>query len=454
MISSPVEHWEPYAPNAEQPWNLARVVRLHRRSGFGVTAAVAERDVADGHDAAIARVLNGTGPPRAETIDLMQRLVDGAVTTANLPRLQAVWIYRMLFGTHPLAERMTLFWHNWFATSAAKVQKLMAMQVQNETMRRLGRGPFRLLLDAMMRDTALLEWLDARENTKDRPNENLARELFELFTIGVGNYTEADVRETARALTGWGAKGSPPAEDPTVHDDGPKTVLGKSGRFRMPDVLEIALAHPALAPRLADRLIAHFMGEAVVSDAARASLASYLASHDLDVGRAIEVILRSNAFFSDANAHACVVGPVEFLVGSVKPLGLGPASVSTLEIARRLPRVGQDLFLPPNVAGWPLGRASLSTQSMAARINFASDLVDGRILKTDAPLDLGASFPGVAMKSPKDVTVALTRALRGEDPSGEEAAWLAASGAVAGDGAAAMRRAASLVFSSPWSQVS
>ena len=197
--------WAPYRPTADVPWNLARAWTLRRRAGFAATWRELERDVADGPGPAVDRVLSGEcrseGVP-ADFDRLADLIGDGAAGSSDARRLQAWWLYRAMFTPHPLLERMTLMWHDHFATSQLKVDDVAAMRRQNETFRRLALGPFGDLLRAMLRDRALLVWLDAPSNRKGKPNENLARELMELFTLGVGHYSEADVKEAARALTG------------------------------------------------------------------------------------------------------------------------------------------------------------------------------------------------------------------------------------------------------------
>src|SRR6516165_12348775 len=198
--------WAPYKPDDGAPWGLRRVVHLHRRAGFAATWGEIQRDLKDGPGATIDRVLAGKsateGVPEqfVKTADL---LGESAGPSGDPARLKAWWVYRMLFSPDPLAERLTLMWHNHFATSNLKVENLTAMRRQNEIFRKLGRGPFGELLKAVVHDPAMLVWLDAPSNRKGHPNENLARELMELFTLGVGHYTERDVQDAARALTGW-----------------------------------------------------------------------------------------------------------------------------------------------------------------------------------------------------------------------------------------------------------
>ena len=157
-------------------------------------------------------------------------LGDAAVSSNESGRLKAWWFYRMLFGPDPLGEKLALMWHNHFSTSIAKVQDLAAMRKQNETFRRLARTPFGELLNASVRESALLVYLDASANRKGHPNENLGRELMELFTLGVGNCSEEDVKEAARCLTGWTTEDGKFSEVPAKHDDG-EIILGKEGKW-------------------------------------------------------------------------------------------------------------------------------------------------------------------------------------------------------------------------------
>src|SRR5262245_15071617 len=313
------EAWAPYSPSAAEPWNLRRVVHLHRRAGFGATWSEIERDLAAGPAAAQARLLEGKrteGVPE-DFAHKAELLADAATATNDAARLKSWWLWRMLFTPDPLGERLTLAWHNHFATSQLKVMDVAAMHTQNVIFRRLARAPFGELLGAVVHDPALLRWLDAQSNRAEHPNENLARELMELFTLGVGNYGERDVKEAARALTGWyvTADGRFYASD-EHHDAGTKTILGKSGSFRGDDLVALLLQQPAVARRLAGRLCELFLREELRSDAALESLAAELRAHSLDIGHGVALVLRSRLFFSEANLGGVVLGPAQFLVGA------------------------------------------------------------------------------------------------------------------------------------------
>ena len=387
--------WAPYRPSDETPWDWARAWTLRRRAGFAATWRELERDVADGPEQALDRVLAGTcrtdGVP-ADFDGTAALLGAGAAGSADARRLRAWWFYRMLATPDPLRERVTLMSHDHFATSQLKVNDVAAMHAQNETFRRLGLGPFGDLLRAMLRDPALLVWLDAPTNRKGHPNENLARELMELFTLGVGHYAEPDVREAARALTGRSVTRGRFQIRPEDHDDGEKTILSRTGRFDGDGLADLLLDRPEVADRLAWRLCATFMGEGVADASALGTLAGHLRADGLHVGRGIATILRSDLFFSARNLHARVADPVGFVVGSARALERFDPPPSTLLLAEWSARLGQDLFHPPSVGGWPGGRAWLSGRSVVARANFAAALAEGR-LNTDAtPPDLAALF--------------------------------------------------------------
>jgi uncharacterized protein (DUF1800 family) len=279
-------------------------------------------------------------------------------------------------------------WHNHFATSNLKVNDLRLMKQQNDTLRRHSLSPFGEMLAAMVRDPALLEWLDAPTNRAGQPNENLARELMELFTLGIGNYTEADVKEAARALTGWTVRQGEFRRLDAIHDGGEKTILGRTGNFDGDDLVGILLEQPAVADRLAWRLTNEFFGEGVVDDAALNELADGLWAHDLDIRWAVETILRSQLFFSEANIGSRVCDPVTFLIAPLRAIECWYDPPSTLILAEWIGRLGQDLFSPPNVGGWPGGRSWLSTRTVVARANYAAALAEGRLANPVRPPDL------------------------------------------------------------------
>jgi uncharacterized protein (DUF1800 family) len=415
----PADHWAAYTPDDKAPWNLRRVVHLHRRAGFAATWNEIQRDLKDGPRTSIDRVLTGKtamqGVPEnfADTANL---LGESAASSRDPARLKAWWVYRMMFGPDPLTERLALMWHNHFATSNLKVENLTAMRGQNEVFRTLGRKPFSELLNAVVRAPATLVWLDAPANRKGQPNENLARELMELFSMGIGNYTEADVKEAARALTGWTVTDDAFAENGKAHDDGEKTILGKKGKWKGADLVKFVLEHPATEKRIAGRICELFLGEKSRKSADIEGLAKGLREHDLDTAWGVETVLRSQVFFAEENIGNRVLGPVEYVIGAARALELFDPPSSTLVLGEWCGRLGQDLFYPPNVGGWPSGRSWLTTRAVVGRANYAAALVDGVLVGRPGPMDAVV----LAKKHGQDDIVAFyTRLLFGIEPTEE-----------------------------------
>ena len=449
--------WSPYTASPSAPWNLARAWTLRRRAGFAATWPELERDLSGSPAAAVDRVLSGqcrsSGVP-ADFNTTAALLGDAASGSSDPRRLEAWWLYRALFTPDPLGERLALAWHDHFATSQVKVDDVAAMRAQNDTFKQLGRGPFGDLLRAMLHDPALLIWLDAPTNRKGKPNENFARELMELFTLGVGCFTENDVKECARALTGLTVVQGHFHVKTSDHDDGEKTILRKTAHFDAEQLAAHLLAQPAVADRLAWRLCTTFLGEGVADESAQAALAEQLRRDDLHVGRAVETILRSTLFFADKNLHTRVADPVGFVVGSVRALELFAPPPSTLLLAEWTARLGQDLFFPPNVGGWPGGRRWLSGRGIVARANFAAALGLGRLGVDATPPDLAAL--AVRRGRCKDGAESLSfmgDLLNGRrlDPALAESLWQAVAGT--GSDSERFNRAVALLLSRPESQL-
>ena len=418
----PESLWAAYAPDDKQPWDLKRVVHLHRRAAFAGTWAELHRDLKGGPERAVTRLLTGTGNLHtAKEFDATAGLLyDAAVTQGEIGRLKAGWFYRLLFGPHPLHEKLTLLWHDHFATANAKVDDAGLMRRQNDTLRTHATGTFVALLNASVREPALLLYLDAQTNRKGHANENLGRELMELFTLGVGNYTEADVKEAARALTGWSVDDGKFVEIAERHDDGEKTVLGTKGEFTGTTLVDLLLKQPGVADRIATKLIRLFFGDTGVSADAAKALAAGLRERELDVSWAVETVLRSRLFFADANVRTRVLSPVEYVVGSARVLELFDPAPSTLAMADWSARMGQDVFDPPNVGGWPVGRKWVHSRSLIARSNYVTALVtgpnSGRSVAYDPAAQAKTHGFGTA---PADVLTFHHRLLFGTDPTAD-----------------------------------
>ena len=368
--------WAIYTPNAADPWDRKKAGHLFRRAGFGATASELSRAVADGPEDTISRLLKG-GKPDADfeaTSKFMATLTSLPDSSPGI-RLAAWWLYRILHNPHPLREKLALFWHNHFATSVAKVLKARLMKAQYDLLYAHALGDFRKLLREITVDPAMLVWLDAKDSKKGRPNENYARELMELFSLGIGNYTEADIREAAKAFTGYDVKGDNHTFDPKQHDDGIKKVLGKSGKFKADDIVNICLAQAACPKFIARKLYRFLVSETAEPTAELiVPLAAQYRESGFNTEKLVETILRSRHFFSNAAYRQRVKAPVEFAVGIVRGLD---GNVGPMGLAEALEPLGQMLFAPPSVKGWDGGPTWLNAQTLLFRQNLALTLTSG-----------------------------------------------------------------------------
>jgi uncharacterized protein (DUF1800 family) len=376
----PAEAWAPYQPDRAHPWDLASVSHLHRRAGFAAPWTVLQRDLRDGPAASIDRLLegepqSGDGTPARQFAPLMEAMAAELAPSADLAGLQAIWLYRMIFTPHPLQERMTLFWHNHFATSITKVQSAALMQRQNNLLRSQSLGDFRELLQAVGKDPAMLIWLDSTINRKARPNENYARELMELFSLGRGHYSEKDVQEAARAFTGWFVVRDEFQVVPRQHDDGLKTVLGRTGTWTGEDIPGILLGQPACAEWICRKLFRHFVSESQSpSERLIAPLALAFRAANYQIKVPVAMILRSRIFFDPA-VRRRVKSPVDFAVGTIRALEILKPTVEAASLAEACVRMGQSLYAPPSVAGWEVGPAWINSTTTLARTNLALGLL-------------------------------------------------------------------------------
>jgi uncharacterized protein (DUF1800 family) len=275
----------------------------------------------------------------------------------------------MLYTPHPTREKLTLFWHNHFATSNSKVNNAGYMLGQYRLMHRHALGSFRTLLQEMSRDPAMMVWLDTGLSKKGMPNENYARELMELFSLGIGHYTEKDIREAARAFTGWELKGDTPVFDTRQHDAGEKTFLGRTGNWKGEDIVRICLEQPACAPFVVGKLWRFLVSETTApTPELIAPLVEQFRKSGYDFGALVKTVLRSNLFFSPLAYRARVKPPVDFALGIVRGL---EGRIGTTALAQALAGLGQDVFYPPSVKGWDGGPAWLNGQTLLFRQNLA-----------------------------------------------------------------------------------
>ncbi len=396
---------------------------LLRRAGFGADPAVIKAAAAAGPDATTETLLHPERVP--ENLEDDKTL---ASLTSLLPEtknggtpVQAVrmwWVHRMIASARPLQEKMVLFWHGHFTSKDGGMQGDLLYR-QNQLFRANALGSFRTLTLAVSRDPEMLRYLNGNQNYKAHPNENYGRELMELYTCGIGNYTEDDVKAAARAFSGWNMRGGEFHFNPNQHDNDPKTFLGKTGNWNGDDIVDILVAHPGTAKRLCTQLWEFFAYPDPEPPVLAALTETYFAS-GYDVRAVMSRILRSKAFYSDKARFAVIKSPAQYVVGSVKLLGLSqavelslsditpanemayqpaattmpaapapaapPAPAVTapqaagrkLAVLAGLPgamrSMGQDLLAPPTVKGWDGGTAWINTSTLLARINFANAL--------------------------------------------------------------------------------
>jgi uncharacterized protein (DUF1800 family) len=387
--------WARYQSTPDDPWDIRKVAHLHRRAGFGATRAELFRDLAAGPDASVERMFHPLERAIEET-EAIDGLRQTARTSSNIDLLKVCWLNRILQGPDPLREKLTLFWHGHFATSDKKVESVALMDRQNETLRTHALGSFAALLDAIIADPAMLIWLDGGSSKKGSPNENFAREFLELFTLGAGRYAEGDVREAARAFTGWvrqesrgGFQATPNfIREPAQVDDGTKTLLGQTGRWQSADIVRIVLERPDAAVFLARKLYRFFVSEASPPAAdVIEPLANEIKSRGFAIGPVVETILRSRHFYSRSVYRQRIKSPVEFSAGLVRILEVPRSALNPLALSAACDLQGQELFAPPNVAGWIGGPAWINSATLLERTNWAADVVWGRAENGIAPFD-------------------------------------------------------------------
>lgn len=338
---------------------------LLRRAGFGTTLQEQRyyRDL--GFDGTLNELLN----PESVKDDVLEKNIENQnYDFTDLGDLKRWWIYRMMFTHRPLIEKLALFWHGHFATSnAGKVNNPYLMYQQNMTFRSLGMGRFEDLLLAVSKDPAMIIWLDNRDNRKAKPNENFAREVMELFTMGIGNYTEQDIKEAARAFTGWAAPNGF-YFNKKHHDFGQKNFLGQTGNFGGEDIVKILAQRPETARFLCRKLIAFFC-----MDNPEDSFVQKIANCYLESGQNIKSVLKkifgSNEFRSEKSYHCKIKSPAEFVIGTMKILHVEKLDGDLPSV---MARMGQNLFEPPSVKGWDGGMAWIATDTLMERFNFAN----------------------------------------------------------------------------------
>jgi uncharacterized protein (DUF1800 family) len=349
-----------------------RAAHLLRRAGFGGTPAEIESFAALEYKDAVEKLL--TFKYDGNLAYNLERKLQESDYMATLMDLGYWWILTMLRTRQPLQEKMTLFWHGHFTTSFTKVNRPVPLLNQNQLYRENALGNFGELVLKVSQDPAMIEYLDGQVNRKAKPNENYARELLELFTIGIGHYTEQDIREAARAFTGWSYQGRAFYFNKNQHDTGQKTFMGKTGNFDGGDIINIVLERKETARHIAGKLWS-FFGYPDPEPELLNRLTDVFYNSKYDTKQLVRAIFLAPEFLSEKAYRALVKSPVELTVGAIRQLGnTGIESQS----ARALAAMGQTLFAPPTVKGWDGQLAWISSSQLFERINISNSLVVSR----------------------------------------------------------------------------
>ena len=372
--------------------DIALMAHLMRRAGFGASRDELEGLAERGYANVVEDLLH-PGEANAMPNDVIRRYHSEMAEMRELNSAGAYWMYRMVTTQNQLEEKLALFWHGLFATGYSKLNQASALVNQIDTFRRHSLGSFQAMLVELSKDPAMIIWLDNHDNHKDNINENYGRELLELFAMGVGNYTEEDIKECARAFTGWTLGNaeymSTRASRDSIwpysrinwhfnyrdydHDDGEKTFLGHTGNFNGEDIIAIIVEQEATARFISTRLFQYFAADEV-SPAGEAVIGEMMRSY-FDSGHEIRSVLRtlfnSDYFKSEEARFARVKGPVELVVGAVRMAGTyREPTFGADQLARHTMYMGQGIFQPPSVEGWHEGAEWIDSGALVERVNF------------------------------------------------------------------------------------
>ena len=375
---------------------LALMAHLMRRAGFGATREELERCVAQGYDATVEELIDPPDGTPAGNIALYLRYMPNSLLPGGVPLPgQANWMYNMITTQRPLEEKMALFWHQVFATGNSKLDNCDQMLEQLVMFREYGTGNYRDMLLALSQNPAMIFWLDNNVNHRDAVNENWGRELLELFSMGVSNYTEVDVREASRAFTGWTIQPKLPrqpfgrfpwrfeylGED---HDDGEKTFLGHTGNFDGEDIIDIIVKEPATSRFICRHLYNFFVADEVqvpawtIEPARDEEALGMMIDAFEESGYEIKAVLRTifnSDFFKNAR-YAKIKSPAEVVASTLKLVGTCQTPEPSISEIGAVPTyMGQALLDPPSVEGWYTGQEWINSGSLLARINFVADRV-------------------------------------------------------------------------------
>ena len=388
-------------PLPDAKWNEATAAHLLNRAAFGATPDEIGRTRQKGLTAAVRDLVdvksdaaNVPAPAwahprniRAQRMEIKAAKDRGENFQSKVRQvrmkegdeiidLRRWWLDRMLNGPAPLLEKMTLFWHGHFATSIQKVRDAYWMWLQNDMLRRKAFENFGGLVKKISRDPAMMIYLDLQQSRQEHPNENWARELMELFTVGIGNYTEQDIRESARAFTGYRIDFTTQQFRlaPFQQDHRSKTFMGRTGNLNGDDIIDTLVSNPACAQFIGRKLWRFFV-EDEPSTAAVDSVAATIRKHNFEMRPILREIFSSAEFYSDGAMGSQIKSPIQYIVQTSKMLD---ASLPTpLASQNAMRQMGQILFAPPNVKGWDGGKEWISTSTLLFRYNFANYLING-----------------------------------------------------------------------------
>jgi uncharacterized protein (DUF1800 family) len=372
--------WRPWVPTNQQPFDRRLAAHLYRRAGFAASSTQLDEAVKLGPVESAQQLLSRGNEVAAFDVE-MKKFGELTLAANNPELLTAWWLHRMQHTPAPLLEKMTLFWHGHFATSAAKVRDAKLMYRQNDLLRRHALGDFHELVRGIARDPAMLLYLDSATNRKNHPNENFAREVMELFCLGVDRYTEKDIQELARCFTGWEIASGEFRFNEYQHDYGTKKLFGKSGQFDGDEGLKIILERPATAEFICEKLVRFFVAdEPDLPTEMIKALAEQFRDGGLAIAPLMQTILTSRMFYSEASIGCKIRSPVELGIGLLKSL---EANTNLVQLSGRLRDLGQMPLFPPNVKGWNGGRSWIDSSSLLGRANLVRAMVENSETRFD-----------------------------------------------------------------------
>lgn len=357
-------------------WSRETAAHLLRRAGFGATPAELDQYTALGLEAAVDKLIDYESTSNA-ALDAAIDQFDFDYT--RFRDVQSWWILRLLYTARPLEEKMVFFWHDHFATSAAKVENF-AMKSQIDLFRSFALGNFKDMLIAVSKDPAMLDWLDNRLNRVGRPNENYGREVMELFTLREGNYTETDVQEVSRCFTGWTVRNGAYLFQPGSHDNGSKSFLGVNlppnlGETDGIRVCETLAAHPACAQLIATKLF-EFFAYPNPSQNLIDKYAEVYTESGYNIREVMRTLFTSEEFYSEKAIFGLIKSPTEFVIGALKSLS---ARIDFRRVGNDMTVQGQTLLVPPDVNGWDGGLSWINTTTLLQRANFGNAMMTDRV---------------------------------------------------------------------------